>query len=86
LTKIPALSKNKTKKTKPLAILNKATTDSTEMERTLKPKQTPMPVHAEEIMAQMLARADIAKKPPLHTVDNTGETTNEKRTTAIPEW
>jgi hypothetical protein len=57
-----------------------------EMERTSKPEQTLTPAHAKEIMALTLARADIAKKPPLHTVDNTGETTNEKRTTAIPEW
>jgi hypothetical protein len=56
------------------------------MERTSKPEQTPTPAHAEEITALTLARADIAKKPPPHVVDNTGETTNEKRTTAIPEW
>jgi hypothetical protein len=56
------------------------------MERILKPEQTPTPVHAKEIMAQTLARADITKKPPPHAVDNTGETMNEKCTTAIPEW
>jgi hypothetical protein len=56
------------------------------MERTSKPEQTLTPAHAEEIMALMLARADIAKRPPPHVVDNTGETTNEKCTTAIPKW